>query len=173
MSLPAIYPFPQERGNWVPEPEFRPLCHDDVAPIRDFAFRTGVFSGEEIECLVFDLHQFLDGHEPGDEILVYGKDEPQGLIHFGPLCLSESGWGLHWILTDPLVQGRGIASGLVRAMESQLGTKGARIIQIETSGRKEYAKPRLLYERHGYSLVAVIPSFYSEGDDKCIFLKTL
>jgi GNAT superfamily N-acetyltransferase len=173
MSLRAIYPFPEDREVVAPEPEFRTLRPNDIEPIRQFAARTGVFSEEELDCLVWDLSRFLETPDPDDEILVYGMQEPLGLIHFGPLCISVAGWALHWILTDPDVQGRGIASGLIRAMESRLRTRRARIVQIETSARKEYLKPRQLYERHGYSLVAVVPGYYAKGDDKCIFLKTL
>jgi ribosomal protein S18 acetylase RimI-like enzyme len=73
---------------------------------------------------------------------------------------------------DPTVQGSGIGSALISAMETRLAA-AARLIMIDTSGRGDYAATRAFYQSRGYSIAAVIPDFYAPGDDQVIFSKPL
>jgi hypothetical protein len=44
---------------------------------------------------------------------------------------------------------------------------------VETASQQKYAPTRAFYERCGYTATATLPDFYSPGDDKIIYSKSL
>ena len=59
------------------------------------------------------------------------------------------------------------------AIETRLRGEGARIIVIDTSGTADFEGARGVYLARGYVLVARIPDFWADGDDKVTFAKRL
>lgn len=151
----------------------RPFNAKDSGPAQKFFSETGLFSDNELSCLSEDLTLFLSDSYEGDQIFVYDDGAIRGLIHFGPMPISEQGWGLHWIGVDPCRQKKGIGKILLRHMEMEIISRRGRIVLIETSSRDIYAPTREFYLKNNYNLVATVPDYYSAGDSKCIFLKTL
>ena len=50
---------------------------------------------------------------------------------------------------------------------------GGRRVYIETSSKAIYRDTRVFYERRGYRAEATLKEFYSPGDHKVIYVKTL
>jgi ribosomal protein S18 acetylase RimI-like enzyme len=73
---------------------------------------------------------------------------------------------------DPAVHGAGIGTALVHGMERRLAGV-ARLIVVETAGRREYAPTRAFYEARGYRATSRIPDFYAPGDDQVVYVKAL
>lgn len=95
-----------------------------------------------------------------------------GWICWGPTPCTVRTYDMYWIAVDPSVHGAGLGSILVAEMERRLAGR-ARLIVVETGGRKEYAATRGFYLARGYEEVARVPDFYAPGDDQVVFVKRL
>jgi GNAT superfamily N-acetyltransferase len=62
---------------------------------------------------------------------------------------------------------------LIEAVERQVAAKGGERIYIDTSGRDQYQPTRAFYERNGFCCEARLKDFYSPGDDRVIYVKSL
>jgi ribosomal protein S18 acetylase RimI-like enzyme len=58
-------------------------------------------------------------------------------------------------------------------VESDIRSRGGRMLLIETSSRDEYDATIAFYKRTNYELAARIKNFYRVGDDKLVFSKDL
>ena len=67
----------------------------------------------------------------------------------------------------------GVGSRLLQEVERRLALQDARLVIIETSSLPHYAPTRTFYERRGYQVVARVPDFYAQGDDRLIFAKRI
>ncbi|MFW7378225.1 MAG: GNAT family N-acetyltransferase [Oligoflexus sp.] len=151
----------------------RDFLASDIPAIKNFFIATQVFHNNEIDCLEEDLSLFLEGQYQGDRIFVHASSQVDGLIHFGPLAITDRSWCLHWIGVDPHAPIKGIGSQLLAAMEDEIKQKNGRLILIETSSRDDYTKTRAFYLKHNYQLATQIKDYYADGDDKCIYLKKI
>ena len=57
--------------------------------------------------------------------------------------------------------------------KSDMRSRGARGVYVETSSREQYGPTRGFYEKHGYVLRARLEGFYQDCDDKMIYVKRL
>jgi hypothetical protein len=62
---------------------------------------------------------------------------------------------------------------LLERSEAAIGELGGRRIYIETSTRDLYLPTRQFYESSGYQAEATLREFYSPGDNKVIYVKSL
>lgn len=83
--------------------------------------------------------------------------------------MTDRVWNILAIGVAPEAQGTGLGRTLLSAMEKHLTQ--ARLIIIETTQRPEQDSARALYAAARYRQVAHIPDFYSDGEDKIVFLK--
>lgn len=155
------------------QPYLRSLNPGDRGRIEAITRATGVFREDEVKialevfdssCVPGQTDYFTLGAETGGRLA--------GWICWGETPCTEGTWDLYWMAVDPTVQGSGIGSALISAMETRLAA-AARLIMIDTSGRGDYAATRAFYQSRGYSIAAVIPDFYAPGDDQVIFSKPL
>ena len=96
-----------------------------------------------------------------------------GYVCYGPTPMTRTTWDLYWIATHPLERGRGIASQLVAAMESDIRAQGGKHIRVETSHQTDYSAAHRFYVRNNYPEVARFPDFYAPGDDLVVMYKVL
>jgi len=155
------------------QPHLRALIPEDRVRIAAITRATGVFREDEVRIAleVFDAScapAQSDYYTLGAEV----SGRLAGWICWGQTPCTEGTWDLYWMAVDPSVQGSGIGSSLISAMETRLAA-AARLIMIDTSGRDDYAPTRAFYQSRGYSIAAVIPDFYAPGDDQVIFSKPL
>lgn len=104
-------------------------------------------------------------HRDGQRVLGYAC--------FGPHPLTNGTFDLYWIAVDPASQGRGIGRALLERVESEIQSRGGRLLLVETSGTREYGPARRFYEDCGYHYEAAVHNFYAPGDDLIIFGKEL
>ena len=95
-----------------------------------------------------------------------------GWICWGPTPCTLGTWDLYWMAVDPALQGSGVGTALLSAMERRLPSD-ARLIVVETAGRPDYAPTRSFYEARGYTAAARIADFYAPGDDQVVYVKRL
>jgi len=153
----------------------RPVRGSDVSALVALAQSTGVFRPVELAVLREVLEDFLQ--KPwGDSYHAYALERDGCAVAFsihGPDTMTDRTWDLYWIAVDPLQQGKGIGSELLRFVEADLRAKDARLVMVETSSLPSYAATRRFYLKHGYEQVAVAPDFYADGDSKVLFCKRM
>jgi ribosomal protein S18 acetylase RimI-like enzyme len=97
----------------------------------------------------------------------------QGYACFGPHPLTEGTYDLYWIGVSPAIQGHGVGHALMVQVETEVRSRGGRLLLIETSSTAPYTAARRLYDSCGFGLEAKIHDFYAPGDDLLIFAKHL
>ncbi len=97
------------------------------------------------------------------------KDKTVGYV----LALRESNDEGHIIsiAVKDSYKGKGIGGKLLEAAEQELAKRGAKIIRLEVSEKNTIA--RRLYERHGYKVIARLPSYYSDNSAALVMVKIL
>ncbi len=103
--------------------------------------------------------------EEGDEVL--------GYVCFGPTPMTEGTWDLYWIAVREQARKHGVGRRLIDQMMHELGSCGARLVRVETSGQPAYAATRAFYDRTKFEVVATIRDFYRTGDDLVVYGKYL
>jgi ribosomal protein S18 acetylase RimI-like enzyme len=153
------------------EPRDRPF-------IEKMVISTGKFNDVEVSTALELVDEALDrGEESGYffAVLECGKKDRtvQGYACYGPVPLTQGAYDLYWIVVDPASQGRGFGNHLLECVETDVLSRGGRMILIETSSQESYGATVRFYEKAGYELVARIKNFYRVGDDKLVFSKEL
>ncbi|HET8967894.1 MAG TPA: GNAT family N-acetyltransferase [Gaiellaceae bacterium] len=148
----------------------------DRARVAELLVSTAVFSRDEIE-VALQLFDASIGDSRGagaDDAHVAdyeftGAFDGERLIGYacsGPTPATEGTFDLYWLAVDAAAQGKGIGTKLVRAVERELGGRGARMLLVETSSRPDYSNTRAFYARCGYTEAARIRDFYAPADDR-------
>lgn len=96
-----------------------------------------------------------------------------GLVFAEPEPLTGGTWNMRALAVAPLNQGRGVGKALVCALEQALKQAGHRLLLVDTSGANAFAGTRAFYRATGYRQVAEIADYWSEGDAKITFAKSL
>jgi ribosomal protein S18 acetylase RimI-like enzyme len=108
-----------------------------------------------------------------DFLFLENGHELIGYSCYGLIPGTQNSYDLYWIAVRPGHQGMGLGHWLLGETEQKILAKGGNRIYVDTSGRTLYESTRAFYQRCGYSKVATLKDFYSEGDDKVIFQKTI
>ena len=101
------------------------------------------------------------------------EGEPVGLLYAAPEEQAEGAWNMHALGVAAGRQREGHGGALVRALETILRRRGARLLVVDTSGTPAFARARAFYEASGYAEVARVPDFWADGDAKIVFTKRL
>jgi ribosomal protein S18 acetylase RimI-like enzyme len=156
----------------------RPITPGDRSRICEIITAAGNFSDQEITTAMELVDEALQtGEESGYIIVVAEMPEATapiaGYACYGPTPLTEGVFDLYWIAVHPEAQGCGVGRDLIRYVEGDIGSRGGRMLLIETSSREEYNSTIGFYKNANYELAARIRNFYRVGDDKIVFLKEL
>jgi ribosomal protein S18 acetylase RimI-like enzyme len=139
---------------------------------------TGAFHDDELEIALslfdFEMSRPANGDPADYEFLGAFEDgRLAGYACFGPTPATEGTYDLYWLAVDPVLQGRGVGRGLVRAVEAELMARDARLLIVETSSRANYAATREFYARSGYTEAARVRDFYAPADDRILLTTRL
>ena len=120
------------------------------------------------------LSGFLSGNENQDHWLACEQDgEAIGFCYTVPEQLAEGTWNMLAIAVLPEKQGIGAGRAIVGRLESDLRSKGQRVLIAETSATDSFADVREFYRKSGYTEEARNRDFWAPGDDKIVFWKAL
>jgi len=148
----------------------RPLDPADRVRVEAMTRAVGLFRDDEIPVAVEVFEAAAARTDTYEGLAALREGVVAGWICWGPTPCTLGTYDLYWIVVDPAHHGQGIGTVLVDEMERQLRGK-ARLIVVETAGRKDYEPTREFYRRRGYEETAVLPDFYAPGDDKVSFVK--
>jgi ribosomal protein S18 acetylase RimI-like enzyme len=146
----------------------------DGPQIRGITARAGVFSQEEVECVVDLWEDYLRvGPVVGGYNFIVDREGEQvlGFACYGPRDLTSGVFDLYWIAVDSDTHRNGVGRRLLTATEKEVRQAGGRMLIAETSGTTDYEPTRQFYLGLGYTMEATIRDFYTEGDDLAIFVK--
>jgi ribosomal protein S18 acetylase RimI-like enzyme len=151
----------------------RPVTPEDRHQIEQLFRANRIFGPHEVAVAleVFDA-SLIPGQTDYESRGIEVDGRLAGWICWGPTPCAQGTYDMYWIAVDPDVHGGGLGSILVAEMERHLQGR-ARMIVVETGGRKEYAATRGFYLARDYEEVARVPDFYAPGDDQVIFVKRL
>ncbi|HEY7636680.1 MAG TPA: GNAT family N-acetyltransferase [Gemmatimonadales bacterium] len=150
----------------------RSLTASDRDRIEEITRAVGVFHADEISVAL----EVFDGAVAGSpDYIALGAEvegDLSGWICWGPTPCTLGTFDLYWMAVDPALQGSGVGTTLVQAMEARVAGL-ARLIVVETAGRADYQKTRAFYEARGYVPLSRIPDFYAPGDDQVVYVKVV
>jgi GNAT superfamily N-acetyltransferase len=152
----------------------RPYSSPDRNRIHEILVASGTFTHEEVTVALEVIDEAQEYPDRDDYTVLCAQDElgwVGGYICFGPIPMTDRCFDLYWICVDRSVRGSGVGTLLIGAMETELKERRVRHIYIDTSSTGPYDDARVFYERRGYQAVARLTDFYSEGDDKILYLK--
>lgn len=150
----------------------RELDAADAPRLMELARAAGVFRPREIQALEEVLDDFFQRRPAQHRAMAC---EVEGAVrafsYYAPAAMTDAGWYLYWIVTDPTWQGRGLGTLLMRQMEAYVRAQGARLVLVETSSLPQYAATRRFYTHLGYERTALIPDYYAPNDHMVVFAK--
>ena len=155
----------------------------DRARVAELLLSTNVFSRDEIAVALelFDA-SIGDGTLAGADdaqvrdyefVGAFDGDRLIGYSCVGPTPATDGTFDLYWLAVDPAAQGKGVGRALVREVERDLRSRGARLLLVETSSRPDYENTRAFYAKCGYIEAARIKDFYAPADDRIMLTTRL
>lgn len=154
----------------------RPYSSPDRDRIRDILSDGEIFTPEEVDVALSVIDDAQRCPQSDDYTIFCAQNESGevvGYICYGPIPMTDRCYDLYWICVTRESKNKGIGTSLILKMESDLTTRGARHIYIDTSSTPPYEAARLFYCRHGYGVISVLNDFYRAGDDKIVYRKKL
>ena len=148
----------------------------DCETVREIVDATGYFTPAEVAVAVELVQEHLTkGAAASGYYFVFAERGGRtiGYVCYGPVPCTISSYNLYWIAVHPDFQGRGLGKALMREAEKRIADAQGTRIYIDTSYKAQYDDTRAFYESLGYALGALLKDFYSPGDDKVIYYKTL
>jgi len=151
------------------------VLRGDAEIVRDIVSSTGLFRPDEIAIAVELVEERLRVGPASGYHFLFAEREGRvlGYSCYGPVPLTLQSYDLYWIAVRKECQGSGIGRMLLSRTEAAIAELGGRRVYIETSSKAIYRGTRLFYERSGYRAEATLREFYSPGDNKLIYVKTL
>ena len=156
--------------------EFRSTVHDDDREaVRSLVAVSGVFSSDEAAIALELVDERLQrGVSSGYHFEVAEQGGAiAGFACYGPIAGAEGRYDLYWIVVHPRWQREGLARALLGRVEKAVArAQGARIY-VDTADGEPYAAARAFYRKMGFKKLAELKDFYSNGDAKLIYAKSI
>ena len=152
------------------ETTIKPTTSDDIPDLQIVLDQTGLFPSEMLPGM---LAPALAGEAGAFWMTCHLDNAAVGFCYTAPEDLTDGTWNMLALAVRPDLQGQGLGSALVRAVEKYLTAKDQRILVVDTSGTDDFALTRQFYAQNGYQEEARIRDFWAAGDDKVIFRKAL
>lgn len=154
-----------------------PSTPDDRASIYDILMRSEIFNRGDAEC-VDEMFVETWTKRRNDEdnyrwLSCWDNEQMIGFACYGTESLTQDTWDLFWICVRPEARGKGAGRALIDEAVSQARKANGRLMVIYTSSTPKYALARQLYESVGFNRTAIVPDYYSDGDDLYIYSKRL
>ncbi len=147
----------------------------DVDSVKRIVRSTGFFTEAEVEMAGELVEAWLKQGEASGYRFWFLDEGTRTVAYacYGEISCAPGRYDLYWIAVDPASQGKGYGKKLLEKVEEEVSRLGGQKIFVETSSRDQYHPTRLFYRSRGYRIEAQIRDFYSWGDHKVIFSKTM
>ncbi len=147
------------------------VAHDQAA-ILNIIRESGQFDDESLAYVENTLVQHLNSNS-GEIWLTAHAEEPVGVAYCRAEPVTSGTWNLLMLWTAKSQQRNGHGSDLIQHLENLLKAQNERLLIVETSGMPEFEAARRFYSKCGFKLEATVKDFFTDGDDKLIYTKSL
>ena len=148
-----------------------PSSKGDVVQIKKIIDSSELFPSELIDDM---MASYLNNTAPHEIWLTAKRKEVAVAVAFcAPEPMTQGTYNLYMIAVEKESQNSGIGSEVMSFIEGKLAKEGVRLLIVETAGTDQFILTREFYDKLKYKRVGHIPNFYSEGEDKVIFSKSL
>lgn len=146
----------------------------DIDAICRIIRSSGFFSPEEITIACELAEEKISDPDSSYQFLfVQNGNLVLGYTCFGLIPATVASYDLYWIAVDSGLRDGGLGKQLLTKTEGIIRSFGGKHVYAETSSRPQYTATHRFYERCGYVQEAFLKDFYSPGDGKIIYSKTL
>lgn len=147
----------------------------DREALHKLLLSTDIFHPYELDVAMELLDDRLQKGEKSDYLFLFADAAGKlaGYACYGPITVTDRRFDLYWIAVGKEMQGRGIGGMLLGRVEKHIAELGGTHLVVETSSRDVYKATREFYRKHDYLQAARIPKYYSDNDDKVVFMKAL
>ncbi len=155
---------------------FRNEAHpEDRKSLHQILLSTGIFHPYELDVAMELLDDRLKKGAKSDYLFLFADvaGTLAGYACYGPITVTDRRFDLYWIAVGKEMQGLGIGGMLLGRVGKHIAELGGTYIVAETSSRDVYKATREFYRKHSYLEAARIPRYYSDNDDKVVFMKAL
>jgi ribosomal protein S18 acetylase RimI-like enzyme len=157
------------------ELRLEPLRREQRAAVERLLRESGFFRHAEIVVALEVIDAYLA--QPDRDYTALGAFTPGGdlvgYVCYGPTPCTVGTYDLYWIAVATAARNSGVGTQLLQEVERRLARADARLVIIESSSQPLYEPTRQFYRRRGYEVVARVPDFYADGDDRVIFAKRI
>jgi len=156
------------------ETKIRPCVATDLPAVKAVIEATELFPSEALDDMMSFDPPPGPAEPPREFWLVH--DDGHGataVAYCAPERMATGTWNALLLAVHPDQQGTGIGAALMAYIENLLGTRGERVLLVETSGTADFERTRGFYLQIGYEREASIRDYYDAGDDKIVFRKAL
>ncbi|NJN27329.1 MAG: GNAT family N-acetyltransferase [Cyclobacteriaceae bacterium] len=150
----------------------RELKTTDIEVIREILDSTGFFYDYEVD-IALELATANLEKGPLDSgysfVMVEVAGIPVAFACYGKTPCTADSYDLYWIAVHQNQKGQGIGKQLMHWVVQSIAEESGKNIWIETSSRELYEATRQFYLKMGCTIVAELPNFYGENDNKVVF----
>ncbi|MFK7847230.1 MAG: GNAT family N-acetyltransferase [Rhodothermales bacterium] len=142
-----------------------------VVSMLALAQESRLFDADGMIQIKESLNAYIEGNE---ELWFMAWDEkPLGVLYCIPEMMTEGTWNILMLIVIEDAQGKGCGRSLMHHAETVLKEQDVRLLIVETSSLDGFEVARAFYPKCGYTEEARIRNFYTKGDDKIIFTKSI
>jgi ribosomal protein S18 acetylase RimI-like enzyme len=149
----------------------RAVVREDIDGLKKVIDSSGLFPSEYLEEMISDYLNNANTQEIW--FACFNDKSPTAIGYCVPEKLTNGTYNLLAIGVSQNAQRNGVATKMMEYIEQLLKRKGGRILIVETSSDDAQLGARNLYQKLGYTQMAIIKDFWNEGEDKVIFWKKL
>lgn len=149
----------------------RPVVKTDLEALKNVLDSCKLFPSEYLGEMIADYFENPETQDIWFTCTI--NDVPIAIGYCVPEKLTKGTYNLLAIGVSRDAQRKGIATDLMHYIEEVLKRQEARVLIVETSSDDAQTGARKLYERLGYTQMAVIKDFWDEDEDKIVFWKKL
>ena len=151
--------------------KIRAIIQSDIDGLKKVVDSSELFPSEYLDEMISD---YFNNPETEDIWFTYiNKESLSAIGYCVPEKLTDGTYNLLAIGVIKELQGKGIASEMMKYIEQLIKQKGGRILIVETSSDDAQFAARNFYKKIGYTQEAIIRDFWKEGEDKIVFWKKL
>ena len=151
--------------------KIRAVSKEDIETLKKIIDSSELFPSEYLDEMISD---YYNNPETEDIWFTYiNKESLSAIGYCVPEKLTDGTYNLLAIGVIKELQGKGIASEMMKYIEQLIKQKGGRILIVETSSDDAQFAARNFYKKIGYTQEAIIRDFWKEGEDKIVFWKKL
>ncbi len=149
----------------------RPIKKEDLPALKEVLDTIELFPSEYLDDMISD---YFNNPETEDIWFTFTEeDKAVSLAYCAPEKFTEGTFNLYAIGVKKDCQGKGLGGKMMDYLEKELKTAGHRVLIVETSSSSDLELTREFYLKQGYKQVAVLPDFWTEGEDKVVFWKKM